>query len=93
MVVALPCCLLLLSTSAPARSSLLDYINAVRASGVIVAWGPPTPEVVMAGWLSSPGDCENIMSPRFKEMGVAWVVDPKSASGVYWAQVFGTRRD
>ncbi len=32
-----------------------------------------------------PGHCENIMSPRFKEMGIAWVVDPKSASGVYWA--------
>jgi uncharacterized protein YkwD len=46
----------------------------------------------MEGWLASPGHCENIMSPRFSEMGIAWVVDPKSTSGVYWAQVFGTRR-
>lgn len=64
-----------------------------RATGENIASGPTTPEEVMAGWLASPGHCENIMSPRFKEMGIAWVVDPKSASGVYWAQTFGTRRD
>jgi uncharacterized protein YkwD len=64
-----------------------------RATGENIASGPTTPEDVMAGWLASPGHCENLMSPRFKEMGIAWVVDPKSASGVYWAQTFGTRRD
>jgi uncharacterized protein YkwD len=64
-----------------------------RTTGENIASGPTTPEEVMAGWLDSPGHCENIMSPRFREMGIAWVVDPKSASGVYWAQVFGTRRD
>jgi uncharacterized protein YkwD len=64
-----------------------------RATGENIASGPTTPEEVMAGWLASPGHCENIMSPRFKEMGIAWVVDPKSASGVYWAQTFGNRRD
>jgi uncharacterized protein YkwD len=64
-----------------------------RTTGENIASGPTTPEEVMAGWLASPGHCENIMSPRFKEMGIAWIVDPKSASGVYWAQTFGTRRD
>ena len=64
-----------------------------RATGENIASGPTTPDEVMAGWLASPGHCENLMSPRFKEMGIAWVVDPKSASGVYWAQVFGTRRE
>jgi uncharacterized protein YkwD len=64
-----------------------------RTTGENIASGPTTPEEVMAGWLASPGHCENLMSPRFKEMGIAWVVDPKSASGVYWAQTFGTRRD
>jgi uncharacterized protein YkwD len=64
-----------------------------RATGENIASGPTTPDEVMAGWLASPGHCENLMSPRFKEMGIAWVVDPKSDSGVYWAQVFGTRRD
>jgi uncharacterized protein YkwD len=64
-----------------------------RATGENIASGPTTPEEVMAGWLSSPGHCENLMSPHFKEMGIAWVVDPKSAQGVYWAQVFATRKD
>ncbi len=64
-----------------------------RATGESIASGPTTPEEVMAGWLASPGHCENLMSPRFKEMGIAWVVDPKSDSGVYWAQVFGARRE
>ena len=64
-----------------------------RATGENIASGPTTPDEVMEGWLASPGHCENLMSPRFKEMGIAWVVDPKSASGVYWAQVFGTRRE
>jgi uncharacterized protein YkwD len=64
-----------------------------RAAGENIASGPTTPEEVMEGWLASPGHCENIMSPRFKEMGIAWVVDPKSESGVYWAQVFGTRKE
>jgi uncharacterized protein YkwD len=64
-----------------------------RAAGENIASGPTTPEEVMEGWLKSPGHCENIMSPRFREMGIAWVVDPKSASGVYWAQTFGTRKE
>ncbi len=64
-----------------------------RTTGENIASGPTTPEEVMAGWLASLGHCENIMSPRFSEMGIAWVVDPKSASGVYWAQTFGTPRN
>ena len=63
-----------------------------RATGENIASGPTTPEEVMQGWLASPGHCENIMSPRFMEMGIAWVIDPKSESGVYWAQAFGARR-
>ncbi len=35
-----------------------------------------------AGPASARGHCENIMSPKFKEMGIAWVVDVKSDSGV-----------
>jgi uncharacterized protein YkwD len=64
-----------------------------RTTGENIASGPTTPEEVMAGWLASPGHCENLMNPRFTEMGVAWVVDPKSESGVYWAQVFGARKE
>jgi len=61
-----------------------------RTVGENVASGPTTPEEVMQGWLDSPGHCENLMNARFTEMGIAYVVDPKSESGVYWAQVFAT---
>jgi uncharacterized protein YkwD len=64
-----------------------------RTVGENIASGPTTAAEVMAGWLASPGHCENIMSPRFTEMGIGWVVDPRSESGVYWAQVFGTRKN
>lgn len=60
--------------------------------GENVAAGPTTAQSVMEGWLASPGHCENLMSPRFTEMGLGYVVDAKSRSGVYWAQVFGARR-
>jgi uncharacterized protein YkwD len=39
---------------------------------------------VIEAWLSSPGHCKNIMSPKYKEMGVARVGD-------YWTQTFGSR--
>lgn len=64
-----------------------------RTVGENVAAGPTTAQAVMEGWLASPGHCENLMSPRFAEMGLGYVVDERSASGVYWAQVFGTRRN
>ena len=64
-----------------------------RTVGENVASGPTTAEEVMSGWLASPGHCENLMDPRFTEMGIAWTVDAKSASGVYWSQVFATPRE
>jgi uncharacterized protein YkwD len=77
--------------STPAvRATRTGY--AWRVVGENVASGPTTPDEVMEGWLASPGHCENLMSPRFTEMGIAYVVDPKSASGVYWSQMFGARK-
>jgi len=55
-----------------------------------VASGMASPEEAMDGWLASPGHCANLMNPEFTETGVAYVVDPESAGGVYWTQVFGT---
>ena len=77
----------------PRRSAGTSMVPAPVAVGENIAAGATSAEEVMEGWLASPGHCENIMSPRFSEMGIAWVVDPKSASGVYWAQTFGTRRN
>lgn len=63
-----------------------------RNVGENIAAGAPDAESVVQGWLDSPGHCSNIMSPAFKEMGIAYVSAPKSKAGIYWAQVFGTKR-
>ncbi|WP_438943569.1 CAP domain-containing protein [Pseudomonas zhanjiangensis] len=63
-----------------------------RRIGENLAAGQNSVEQVVAGWLSSPEHCANIMNPRFTEMGAAYVLNPKSSGGSYWAQLFGTPR-
>jgi uncharacterized protein YkwD len=63
-----------------------------RVVGENVASGPRTADEVMEGWLASPHHCENLMDARFTELGVGFVFDPDSESGVYWTQVFALPR-
>lgn len=63
-----------------------------RAVAENVASGPTSAQEVVDGWVASPGHCENLMSPRYTQMGIAYTVDPKSEGGVYWAQEFGRPR-
>lgn len=63
-----------------------------RTVGENIAIGAQTAEVVVQGWIDSPGHCANIMTPGFTEMGVAFVVDRKSDAGIYWTQVFAAPR-
>lgn len=60
-----------------------------RAIGENIAAGQVTADTVVQGWINSPGHCANIMSPAFREMGAAFVVNNQSSQGIYWAQVFG----
>lgn len=57
-----------------------------------IAAGAPTADAVVRGWLASPGHCSNIMGRHYREMGIAFAVDPKSDAGIYWAQTFATAR-
>ena len=43
-------------------------------------------------WIKSPSHCANLMNPAYTEMGAAFAVNARSEMGVYWTQVFGTRR-
>jgi uncharacterized protein YkwD len=48
--------------------------------GENISWGYTEVKDVVEGWISSPEHCKNMMSPVFKEMGVArngeyWVLD------------------
>ena len=63
-----------------------------RIVGENVASGVPTAAEVVAGWLASPGHCANIMDPRFTEMGIAYVVAPRSGGAIYWTQLLAARR-
>lgn len=45
------------------------------ALGENIAYGYPTVEDVIQGWLGSEGHCQNIMSPTFTEIGAAFAGD------------------
>ncbi len=55
--------------------------------GENIAYGPKSAEEVVRGWLDSPGHCENIMDPRFAEMGIAYAAGQVSRRGLYWVQL------
>lgn len=61
-----------------------------RMVGENLASGMMKPEEAVAGWIKSPHHCENLMTARFTEMGLAFAVNPATDSGVYWTQTFGT---
>ncbi len=68
-----------------------DRVRAVgyreKLVGENIAYGPKSAEEVVQGWLSSPGHCENIMDPRFAEMGIAYAPGQASRRGLYWVQL------
>ena len=57
-----------------------------RLIGENIAYGPSSAQEVMAGWLHSPGHCQNIMDPRFTEIGLAAAQGDGSRHGLYWDQ-------
>lgn len=61
--------------------------------GENIAAGQSSPEEVVAGWLASPGHCENIMNSGFTEMGAGYAVSrSRTEPRAYWTQVFATPR-
>lgn len=57
--------------------------------GENIASGIGTARQVVAGWLSSPHHCANIMTAGFRQMGVAFAVNPASGAVIYWTEDFG----
>ncbi len=60
--------------------------------GENIAVGAATAEIVVKGWLDSPGHCTNIMGGQYREMGVAYFTDFAHKGDIYWAQTFGTEK-
>jgi uncharacterized protein YkwD len=74
-----------------AGHSPADRVRAVgyreKLVGENIAYGPQSADEVVQGWLDSPGHCENIMDPRFAEMGIAYAPGQAHKHGLYWVQV------
>ncbi|MGD0504666.1 MAG: CAP domain-containing protein [Steroidobacteraceae bacterium] len=60
--------------------------------GENIAYGLKSADDVVHGWLDSPGHCENIMDPRFAEMGIAYAQGRAVKHGLYWVQVLAAPR-
>lgn len=54
-----------------------------------IAAGQMTPEMVMQGWMDSPGHCRNIMNPDFVDLGVGAFSGTDTQFSTYWTQTFG----
>ena len=65
---------------------------AYRIVGENLASGPATAAEAVAGWIASPGHCENLMDARFVESGVAFAVTSYGPARIYWVQEFGAQR-
>ncbi|MBI4821472.1 MAG: CAP domain-containing protein [Deltaproteobacteria bacterium] len=59
--------------------------------GENIAAGQTTAEQVVAGWLSSPGHCVNIMNPSYGALGVGYAERASSSFRRYWTQDFAAR--
>ncbi|MEM7024401.1 MAG: CAP domain-containing protein [Pseudomonadota bacterium] len=57
--------------------------------GENIAAGYPSAASVVAGWMSSPDHCNNIMNAGFDFLGADHAFDASSAYGHYWVQTFG----
>lgn len=79
-----------------AGQSPADRVRAVgyheKLVGENIAYGPRTVEEVVQGWLDSPDHCENLMDPRFAEMGIAYASGRATRHGLYWVQVLAAPR-
>jgi uncharacterized protein YkwD len=68
-----------------------DRVRAVgyqeKLVGENIAYGPKSADEVVQGWLDSPGHCENIMNPRFAEMGIAYAAGHVLRRGLFWVQL------
>lgn len=57
--------------------------------GENIGAGYASPQAVVAGWMSSPGHCVNIMSASYRALGVGYAYTSGSTYRHYWTQNFG----
>jgi len=62
-----------------------------QAIGENLAAGYTSIDSVIAGWLSSPGHCRNLMDAVFADVAVSSVQQAGSTFGTYWTMELGVR--
>ena len=67
------------------RAAAAGYSYVMIAENL--AGGYPTVDMVVNGWMNSPGHCFNILLPGISETGVA--IYRGGPVGIYWVQLFG----
>lgn len=67
---------------------LYEVGYAWQAAAENLGGGPLTPAEIVAGWMSSPGHCTNIMTATYTETAVGYVAVDGSDWYTYWTQVF-----
>ncbi|HAL16299.1 MAG TPA: CAP domain-containing protein [Anaerolineaceae bacterium] len=68
------------------------YYTGWSNAGENLAAGYSTPEAVVQGWMASTGHRDNILNPKFKEIGVGYY-QGASKYTYYWGQDFGGKSD
>ena len=63
-----------------------------RTAGENISAGRETVQAAMNSWIKSPGHCANIMSPQFREIGVACSYHESSNYKTYWTMELGQAR-
>jgi uncharacterized protein YkwD len=59
------------------------------AAGENIAAGQTTAAAVVNAWMSSTGHCNNIMSSKYKHIGVGYYYNVNATYDHYWTQDFG----
>jgi uncharacterized protein YkwD len=74
-------------TTAPQRVEAAGYNY--TAMGENIAAGQTSVQSVMNAWITSPGHCQNMMNPVFKDIAVACVRNDASTYRMYWTMEMG----
>ncbi len=73
------------------RITQAGYVWKTSGENVAVGYTIGGASDVVAAWLNSPGHCSNIMSPKYKEIGVSYVFNDKMKYNSFFTQDFGSR--
>jgi uncharacterized protein YkwD len=72
----------------PAQRVLAAGYNYARM-GENIAAGQASVEAAMAAWIGSPGHCQNMMTPEFRDIAVACVRNDAATYRIYWVMEMG----